>query len=441
MKKQTYWRVLLAASFLLMLAGSAAQAADITVDGTNCTLPDAITAANSDTATGGCTAGSGDDTITLQADVTLAATLPDIVSTMTIEGGGHFISGNNDENVNSVLLVTDDGNLTLNDTTIKEGNATGETTGEGGGIYNSGTVTLTNSTVSGNTASSGGGGICNDGTVTLTNSTVSGNTAASDGGGIENFGTLTLINSTISDNTASDGIGGGLDNFGVTVTLTSSIISGNSASSGNEVYSDSSSTVTAANFNVFGHSGETSAQAFVDFMPGANDVNAASDGGTPTALDAILNTTLADNGGPTQTHALVAGSPAIDLDASCSTGLTTDQRGYTRPAVSGTGCDAGAYEYGAVPVFTVTPNASIGGSVAPDTAQAVNEGDTVSFTVTPDAGYTTDEVVSGTCPEGSWAGSTYTTGQIDADCTVEFSFIADKKKINMVPIYKLLLLK
>ncbi|CAK8718122.1 hypothetical protein GCAAIG_07575 [Candidatus Electronema halotolerans] len=50
MKKQTYWRVLLAASFLLLLAGSAAQAADITVDGTNCTLPDAITAANSDIA-------------------------------------------------------------------------------------------------------------------------------------------------------------------------------------------------------------------------------------------------------------------------------------------------------------------------------------------------------------------------------------------------------
>jgi hypothetical protein len=198
-------------------------------------------------------------------------------------------------------------------------------------------------------------------------------------------------------------------------------------------------TIVGNSFNVFGHSGETSAEAFIGFAPGMNDVNAASDA-TNTLLTDILDTNLTDNGGPTLTHALVSISPAIDLDTSCNGGLiTTDQRGYGRPV--GLGCDAGAYEYAAVPVLTVTPSAGTGGSVTPDTAQTVNNGDTASFTVTPDAGYTADSTVVGTCPQGTWSGSTYTTGQIDADCTVEFTFIADKKKINMVPIYKLLLLK
>lgn len=90
MRKQTYWWMLLTAAFLFLLAPwMAAQAADITVDESICTLADAITAANTDTATGDCPAGdSGADTIILQADVTLAAALPEISSTITIEGGG-----------------------------------------------------------------------------------------------------------------------------------------------------------------------------------------------------------------------------------------------------------------------------------------------------------------------------------------------------------------
>jgi hypothetical protein len=457
--------MLLTAAFLFLLAPwMAAQAADITVDESICTLADAITAANTDTATGDCPAGdSGADTIILEADVTLAAALPQISSPVTIEGGGHFISGNNDENVGSVLHITATGNLTLNEITVKDGNkmGNGERT-KGGGIYNEGTVTLTNSTVSGNTvydpsSSKGwaaGGGIYNDnnGTVTLTNSTVSGNTASpspryssgggihnvgtviltnstvsgntaysswSYGGGIYNDGTVTLMNSTVSGNTSSSSIfasashssshGGGICSLNGTVTLTNSTVSGNTAissssgswSAGGGIYNDNEGIVTLTNstvsgntvavasiyysgggicnyrgrgtitlqstvisgnmannhsneiynhgpvnvasYNVFGHSGETGGQAFSGFTPGGSDVNATSNGGAPTTLDAILNTTLASNGGPTLTHALVAGSPAIDLDADCSIGLTTDQRGMPRP--SGVGCDAGAVEY------------------------------------------------------------------------------------------------
>ena len=502
MRKHKTW-MLAAGMLAAAILPNWAQAASYTVteasdDGTGMvnSLSWAINQANGNTE---------DDTITLQTDVTLSATLPQIISTMTIEGGGHFISGNNDSAVGRVLYITSDSNLTLNKTIIKGGNTTGDGGGifndgtvstvtltnstvsgnkapSGGGIFNNGTVMLMNSTVSGNIAdSSSGGGIYNNGgtviltnstvsdnfafstssskssgggifnsgfgTVTLTNSTVSGNissstTASAAGGGIFNYGTVTLTNSTVSGNISSapssSSEGGGFYNFGTgTVTLQSSIISGNTATSGNEVYN--AGIVNAASFNVFGHGDKTNAEAFSGFAPGTSDVNATSDGGgTPTALNAILNTALADNGGPTQTHALVEGSPAVDLDKDCSTELTEDQRGEPRPL--GNGCDAGAFEspYSTTTTFTVTPNAGAGGIVTPDTAQVVNEGDTATFIVTPDKGYTADAAVSGTCPKGSWDGSTYTTGQIAENCTVVFSF---DKKANMAPIYKLLLLK
>ena len=387
MRKQRLWSLLALLLATAVLPGLA-QAADITVDGTTCTLAEAITAANNDNAdSNGCVDGSGNDTITLQVDVTLAAALPQITSNITIEGGGHFISGNNDTAVGSVLTVGSGADLTLNETTVKEGNKDGN----GGGIYNQGTVTLTNSTVSGNMAFSSsiwpfGGGIYNEGTLNITNSTVSDNTVFitanyySAGGGIYNKGTAWLINSTVSGNTASvsdsnaygggiynligsvtlinstvssntastsspsfSSFGGGMRNLGGTITLHSSIISGNIAAEGKEVYNDSA-TVNVDSFNVFGHSDETSAEAFVDFTPGATtDVTATSDSGTATALEVILNPTLADNGGPTLTHALRMNSPAIDLDAACNTNLSTDQRGYDRPI--GVSCDAGAFEY------------------------------------------------------------------------------------------------
>ena len=134
----------------LALFGSTAQAAIITVDMEGvCTLADAITAANSDTATGGCPAGTGDDTITLEKDVVLAAALPTITSTVIIEGGYHFISGNNNSKVGTVLKVASSGNLTLNQVIITRGY--NSTTGRGGGIYSyGGTLTLTNSIVSEN---------------------------------------------------------------------------------------------------------------------------------------------------------------------------------------------------------------------------------------------------------------------------------------------------
>jgi hypothetical protein len=127
---------------------------------------------------------------------------------------------------NFVSLLTNRGDLTLTNSTVSGNTASG---GGGGGIYNDGVVNLTNSTVWSNTASSGGGGgIYNDGVVNLTNSTVSGNTTSGGGGGIYNDGTLSVTNSTVWGNTASGGGGGGIYNDG-TANLTNSTISDNTA--------------------------------------------------------------------------------------------------------------------------------------------------------------------------------------------------------------------
>jgi hypothetical protein len=114
---------------------------------------------------------------------------------------------------------------------VANGSATGAT---GGGIRNSGTLTLINTTVSGNSASLTGGGIFNaaGGLATVTNSTVSGNSAGVEGGGIFNGGALTMVSSTISGNTAGGGAGGGGIRNLVSLTVIGSTITGNTATIG-----------------------------------------------------------------------------------------------------------------------------------------------------------------------------------------------------------------
>jgi hypothetical protein len=125
-----------------------------------------------------------------------------------------------------VFSVVSDTTAELRGMTVTGGRAH-----DGGGIHNdkNATLTLTNSTVSGNAAEDDGGGIYNSGTLTLTNSTVSGNTADDtdpSGGGIyNNSGTATLTNSTVSENTAK--YGGGIFNAHATMMLTNSTVSGN----------------------------------------------------------------------------------------------------------------------------------------------------------------------------------------------------------------------
>ncbi|MGQ0620999.1 MAG: choice-of-anchor Q domain-containing protein [Panacagrimonas sp.] len=234
------------------------------------------------------------------------------------------------------------GAVTLTRSTVSGNSAT-----YGGGLtaFHS-TITLTHSTVSGNSAGRMGGGLyAYLGTFTLTHCTVSGNSAgnsAGNGGGglYTRFSGVTLSNSTVSGNSAGDQ-GGGLFSSNDTVTLTHSTVSGNTSGGASEMY-EVNSTLTL-NRNLFGHSGRSNGSAFYGFTPGPTDINATSDGpGGGTALTAILNPTLANNGGPTRTHALVFGSPAVDAIAYADCTLPSDQRGIARP--QGTGCDIGAFE-------------------------------------------------------------------------------------------------
>jgi len=357
-------------------------------------LVDAITAANSDAPAGGCTPGSGADTLVLPAGSTHTLTavyntyyidsptgLPFVTSAITTAGNGSTITRDPGAPQFRILGVAN-GNLTLQETTVSGGSIAGA----GGGVsINGGSLTLTNSTVSGNSGSLGGGvsnilstltltnstlsgnsgattggGVYNSsGTLILTNSTVSGNSGATRGGGVYNSGTLTLTNGTVSGNTAGTA-GGGLFNYGQ-ATLTLSLVSGNTAPTGAEIFRDSlGNLVTANNFNLFGHSGLTGAQAFSDFVPGPSDLTATSDGTRPTALTAILSPTLADNGGPTRTHALVPANPAVDAVPAGNCVTTTDQRSAPR-SQDGDGntvadCDIGAFELGTQPPVAVAAN-------------------------------------------------------------------------------------
>ena len=251
---QRRWRRSLGGIALLCALGQApALAATIFVDGTTCTLVDAITAANSDAPTGGCTAGSGADGVLLPIpddpvffgnippltavnNNTYGPTgLPVITSTITIsrffDGRSTTITRDTNAPEFRILAVGETGNLTLHFTTVSGG----VTSGSGGGIYNLGTLTLDFSTVSGNSASSGGG-IASFGTLTLTDSWVLGNSARNRvGGGILHFrGTATLIDSTVSGNfsTSPFGLSGGIVNSDGAMTLTNSTVSGNSAGYG-----------------------------------------------------------------------------------------------------------------------------------------------------------------------------------------------------------------
>jgi hypothetical protein len=209
----------------------------------------------------------------------------------------------------------------------------------GGGIRNlGGTVLLTNSTLSGNFAATLGGGIYNNGgTTTLSNSTLSGNSATY-GGGIANKGALTLSNSTLSGNSAK--VGGGINNFtGKVSQLNNTLIAGNTASGSDP---DVRGVVIASSgFNLIGDgSGMTGI---------TNGVNGNHIGTSTSPINPLL-ATLGNYGGPTQTLALLPGSPALDAGSNAlDGGATTDQRGRPR-IVHGT-VDIGAFESQG---FTVT---------------------------------------------------------------------------------------
>ena len=257
---------------------------------------------------------------------------------VTVTGG--FAEGDFPDNSGGGIYISNTGTLTLTDSTVSDNTAQ-----VGGGITNNGTLTLTNSTVSGNTAQVYGGGISNNGTLTLTNGTVSGNNAGRDGGGIyiSNTGTLTLTNGTVSGNTVGRD-GGGIYNSG-TLTLTNGTVSGNTAiDEGYGIYNEGTVTLTNTLMDdPCAVNSPTSLGGNLESPGNTCGLNRTTDQVNVSADDLKLGP-LAANGGDTMTHALGAGSVAIDHIPAVDCEVDEDQRGQPRPETGGSMCDVGAFE-------------------------------------------------------------------------------------------------
>lgn len=215
----------------------------------------------------------------------------------------------------------------------------------GGGFLVGGSHTWERVTVSGNLAHQRSGGIhCTSSAVlNLINSTLSGNTAGSTGGGLYAWqSTVTISNSTVAGNQASNATstthgGGGLSHDEASISVRNSIVAGNT-DPGNYAHHDVSGTFNSLGYNLIGVN--TGSSSFVDGVNG-NIVGTAA-----SPVDPDLGP-LADNGGATQTHALLEGSPAIDAIPEGGNGYNSapaaDQRQMARP--EGGGVDIGAFEY------------------------------------------------------------------------------------------------
>lgn len=420
-------RAHLTMGFAILAISQAVSAATITVTTTSdtpvvgeCSLREALQAANTDTAVGSCIAGTGPgDTVMVPAGNYVFSTAADLdirddtnvigagAASTTIDGNGLsriFDVANSTSTLEGLTITggstggdgggieSESSQLTIRDSVIT-GNSSGS---DGGGIDsdgNSNSLTLIRTEVSNNTSSSEGGGIRLDNdfaTLSMTDSTISGNTADTEGGGIhiDNTATVTIIGSTISGNTTlhsrsvpCDQGGGGIsqDLGGVnsSLSITNSTISGNSApnSCGGGIFVRRSmelrNVTIVDNSAPSGGGGNVYRRDDNDPLDVTNSIvaNATSGGDCATSGDTpVFNTgggnidsdnscgfidgtdqpgvnpllgPLAANGGATLTHMPQMGSPAIDggVNASCE---DSDQRGVSRP--QGAGCDVGALE-------------------------------------------------------------------------------------------------
>jgi uncharacterized repeat protein (TIGR01451 family)/CSLREA domain-containing protein len=312
--------------------------------------------------------GAAGDDLALSGDL-------DITGDLTLSGAGSASTIIDGGGVDRVLDIDPSGagvSVTIANLTVRGGNAPGEA---GGGIRNRGTLSLANVVLASNSSGINGGGLLNLGTLTLANTTVSGNTAGADGGGIYNGGgsTLTITASTLSGNSANgagrsgggifnasaataalsnvtvsgngaDDRGGGVFNGGGTVTLTNVTLGDNAATAGGGIF-NAAGTATLRNTLMAGSTGGNCSGVIASLGNNLDDGSTCAFGaaGDLSNQNPLLGS-LASNGGTTQTYALSAGSPAIDAgsNAACP---ATDQRGVVRPFPIGGFCDIGAFEF------------------------------------------------------------------------------------------------
>jgi hypothetical protein len=272
-----------------------------------------------------------------------------------IASGGMLILTNSNLSANSAGAdgggggIENEGTGTVTDCTLTDNSAG---TGGGAGIFNAfaARLTLTNSALSGNSAERGGG-IANAGTLTVTSATLSGNSAGGGGGGgivSLNLGTVTVTNSTLSGNQANNGPGGGISNSGGlhSWNIINTIIAGNTAPTAPDLFGNFDS----QGYNLIGSSGGASGFDPSDLLD----------------VDPLLGP-LQDNGGPTQTMALLAGSPALNAGDPAQLDVP-DQRGVIRSG----GVNIGAYQASASAFVLAAPDTVTAGTPFDVTVQAVD---------------------------------------------------------------------
>jgi hypothetical protein len=272
-----------------------------------------------------------------------------VINGLTIANG----AGSNTDGGTSGGAIRNRSTLTINDCVFSNNS----TPLEGAAIFNfaGATLTINNSTFMLNFASGGGAIASRGGTLIVNNSTISGNMAGDFGGGIFSYfqNSVTLTNCTITGNrcniSSSSGSGGGIRTEDAD-TFTNTIIAGNFSGTGttpNEI-NTAGGGIDNARHNIIGAAASSGGIQ--------NGVNGNIVG---VNINSVLNTTLADNGGPTPTHALICGSPAID-GGDNSFATAADQRGFLRP-FDGNGdstatTDIGAFEqHNVCPKITVQP--------------------------------------------------------------------------------------
>jgi len=400
--------VALAALLASATPGRATPEATIVVNTTNdeynmptgngyCSLREAVRAANNNIAVDSCMAGtSGLDRIVLpegfyQLSIANVPEIPDennaltgdldILGNLVIDGAGRDLTVIDGGDIDRVFQVVAGASVEIQRVTIQNGDSKTGLLG-GGGILNLGTLTLSLVTLHDNRAVNVGGALDNLSTATLSDTFINGNYSTKDGGGIFNNGQLYLYSSTISGNNAANlggGGGGGLDNR-TSATLENITISGNTAPAGGGIFNDGNLFVLNSTFlentaaDLSGTKGGNIENAdtvriknsiVANSLAGPNCAGSkpiVSEGNNiesadtcsfhdpsdlPPGTDPMVGP-LADNGGPTLTHALMANSPAIDAgdDIDCP---QRDQRRSYRPS-DGNGdqfkvCDIGTYEY------------------------------------------------------------------------------------------------
>ncbi len=387
-----------------------------------CGLREAIANANAeaDTTMGDCAAGTGNDTIvfSLSGTIALASGLPSIQHTLEIDGTGQTITV--DGGGASRVFLNFSGALTLNNLTI----ANGHSTGNGGGVFNNGPLTVINSTFVGNSAAAGGA-ISNSeiGVLTVTNCTFSGNVGTGGGGGA----IFTNNGGTISSSTFSGNSGGSTGATGAAIFGNGSTVEVSNSILANSIGLN----CPVQDVEVIGNGGDNISD---DGSCGFGSSIGANGDTIGDDVVPLLDTNgLQNNGGPTDTIALQPNSPAVNgvPIANCP---ATDQRGDPRPDpgdTSGT-CDIGAFE-SIDALGSPTPTASATPTGTATATFSASPTATMTASPTPTATVTTTATPTATATPTVSATTTATTTDTPTATATVTSTATDTPTVTGTP--------